>query len=282
MTTDSEMMAMDYAEAAARQRKSEIRSRVSAFGPRRRSRLLAGRRRTRFGRPAGTQGVSIRHTPKAKTGSRIPFSPITPVKGHMTGKQPAMDMAHEDFQRLLILQKRHNDVLSALHHLASEMDTVHRDWLNKIVDGAVVVDAERQWIEAEAETICRRHGDDWFADRQSLKTPLGTARFHRSTALEVPSEALTMELLQARDGKVLDAGEAPLVAGNYLRVERSLNLDALGTLPDAVLVALKVRRIARESFALVPASADIGKAVKEAAKKGKEDKRRRKQAARAA
>lgn len=187
----------------------------------------------------------------------------------MSKQQTTMDTATEDFQKLLVLQKRHNDILSALNGLASELNTVHRDWLKRIVDDAVVADAERQWIETEAEAICRQHADDWFAERQSIKTPLGTAKFHRSTALDVPSEELTLELLKARNGEVLDAGEPPLVAENYVRVERSLNLDALGTLSDAALSELKVRRVTKENFALVPASVDLGKAVKEAAERGK-------------
>ena len=187
----------------------------------------------------------------------------------MNKQHTTMDTATEDFQKLLVLQKRHNDILSALNTLASELNTVHRDWLKRIVDDAVVADAERQWIESEAEAICRRHEDDWFAERQSIKTPLGTAKFHRSTALDVPSEELTLELLKARNGEVLDAGEPPLVAENYVRVERALNLDALGTLSDAALSGLKVRRVTKENFALVPASVDLGKAVKEAAERGK-------------
>ena len=181
----------------------------------------------------------------------------------MPKKQNPIDTKSEDFQKLLLLQKRHNNIVSALNKLSGELDAVHRDWLNKIVDDAVAADAERQLIETEVETLCRRHEGDWFEQRQSIKTPLGMAKFHRSTALEVPSEDLTMELLRARDGEVLDAGEPPLLAENYVRVERSLNIEALGTLSDAALAKLKVRRVAKESFALVPASVDLGKAVKE-------------------
>ncbi len=187
----------------------------------------------------------------------------------MTKKPTSIDTNNEDFQKLLGLQKRHNDILSALNKLAGELDAVHRDWLKQIVDDAVVADTERQWIETEAEAICRRHEGDWFAQRQSIKTPLGTAKFHRSTALEVPSEELTMELLRTRDGEVLDTGEPPLMAENYVRIERSLNLEALGTLSDAALAKLKVRRVGKESFALVPASVDLGKAVKERAEERK-------------
>ncbi len=188
----------------------------------------------------------------------------------MNKKKSTVDITTEDFQNLLGLQKRHNDILSALDNLASELNSVHRDWLKKIVDDAVVADAERQWIETEAEAICRRHEDDWFAERQSIKTPLGTAKFHRSTALDVPSETLTMELLRARDGAVLGESEPPLVAENYVRVERSLNLESLGTLSDAALKELKVRRVTKETFALMPASVDIAKAIKDVGERSRE------------
>ena len=68
----------------------------------------------------------------------------------MAKKPTTIDTNNEDFQKLLGLQKRHNDILSALNKLAGELDAVHRDWLKQIVDDAVVADTERQWIETEA------------------------------------------------------------------------------------------------------------------------------------
>jgi hypothetical protein len=186
----------------------------------------------------------------------------------MAKKPTPIDTKSEDFKKLLSLQKRHNLVTRALGKLQNELDAVHQDWLLKIVDDAVAAVTEQEQIETEAEVLCRQHAGDWFAGRQSIKTPLGEAKFHRSTGLDVPSDELSLVLVEKSNGNELVPGEK-FISNDYVRTKTTLNLDALGTLPDAALAALKIKRVEKESFSLKPASVDLGDAVQEKKDEGK-------------
>lgn len=180
-------------------------------------------------------------------------------------KKHTIDTGSEDFKRLLELQKNHNMATATRETLQAQLNAAHLDWLRQIVCQIVEVDSAIKRIETESEVLCRHHDGDWFKDQQSVKTPLGAVAFRKSTSLEVPSEELTLTLLERHDGcKVVGDENAVLVAKDFLRVVTSLNLEALGTLPDTMLALIKVTRVERENFLMKPASVDLGKMVKEA------------------
>jgi hypothetical protein len=184
-----------------------------------------------------------------------------------------IDTEHADYKRLVELQRQHNELTGALNKLQTELDACHRDWLNKVVDDAISAQSAKERIEGDAELLCRRHEGDWFAEQRTVKTPLGTASFHKSTELAVANAELALQLMDQADGKILAPEQPSFIADNYKRVEQSLNLDALNTLPDAVLVQFKITRVAKDNFSLKPAKVDLGQAVKEkAAEKSAEKK----------
>ena len=185
-------------------------------------------------------------------------------------KKITIDTESDDFKKLLALQKDHNAATAAMDALQAQLNAAHLDWLKQIVDQAVAIEGARVRIEADAEVLCRKHEGDWFKDRQSVKTPLGAAAFRRSTSLEVPSEELTMVLVDRHNGrKVVGDENQTFVSDDYIRTVKSLNLEALGTLPDTMLSVLKITRVDTETFTLKPASVDLGKVVKENAEERK-------------
>jgi len=186
-------------------------------------------------------------------------------------KKHTLDTGSADYKRLLELQEKHNAAMAAHETLEAQLNAAHLDWLRQIVRQAVEIETAIKRIETDTEVLCRKHNGDWFESAQSVKTPLGTVAFRKSTALEVPSEELTMTLVERQDGrKVVGDENALFVAKDFLRVITSLNLEALGTLPEPMLALLKVTRVERESFAMKPAAVELGKMVKEAQAEQKE------------
>jgi hypothetical protein len=93
---------------------------------------------------------------------------------------------------------------------------------------------------------------DWFAKTKTLKTPYGTVASRTSTKLEIPSEEVTIALLEARGAE----------AEPYLRTRKFLSVESLETLDDLELARLKLRRVTSERITVTPAKLDLGKAVK--------------------
>jgi hypothetical protein len=117
---------------------------------------------------------------------------------------------------------------------------------------------ERQNSLAEQmELIARRH-PEWFAERKSVVTPCGTIKLTASTRLVVTNDELAIALIQKYYAEI---------SGLYLRFSTELNLEALEALTDAELARLKIARISAENFSVVPAKANLGKAIKAAVAK---------------
>lgn len=114
--------------------------------------------------------------------------------------------------------------------------------------------------EADAEVLARRN-PQWFEKQKSLKTPYGTVGFRSTTRIEVPREDLTLALLE---NEGLD--------GEFCRVRKELNLEALEGCDDDFLRHFKMRRVTSESFSAKPAKIELGKAVKAAEEAGKKAK----------
>jgi hypothetical protein len=107
------------------------------------------------------------------------------------------------------------------------------------------------------ELIARRH-PEWFAERKSVVTPCGTIKLTASTRLVVTNDELAIALIQKYYAEI---------SGLYLRFSTELNLEALEALTDAELARLKIARISAENFSVVPAKANLGKAIKAAVAK---------------
>lgn len=107
--------------------------------------------------------------------------------------------------------------------------------------------------EERIEALALKH-PEWFAKVKTLKTPYGTVASRTSTKLEVPSEEVTIALLEARGAE----------AEPFLRTRKYLSLESLETLDDMELARLKLRRVTTEKITITPAKVELGKAVKAA------------------
>lgn len=104
--------------------------------------------------------------------------------------------------------------------------------------------------EVAIEAIVAAH-PEWFTEKRSVKTPWGAVKVKRTTKLEVKNEEATiLRIEHAKRGE------------QFVRIEKTLNLEALENLSDAELKSFGIIRIHEESVTVVEAKIDFGKAVK--------------------
>ena len=108
----------------------------------------------------------------------------------------------------------------------------------------------------EAMEVIARNHPEWFVEQRQIKTPFGTVKMQRSTALEVKNEELSIALIKASEPE-----GTPLI-----RTKEELDLEELEKLSDEELKRFKVRRVHNENFSVKEAKMDLGKAVKASAK----------------
>jgi hypothetical protein len=168
----------------------------------------------------------------------------------------------EDFANLVDLLAVYSDASNRL----AELEASANGALLSIVDEhkAEYAQLQKALTDAESalEVIALAH-TEWFGEnRKSIKTPYGTVKFRRGAKLMVKNEEATVLLIQ-REGE----HNPEFKAEDYLRKVETLNIEALERCDDATLKKFRVERVSEDSFSVVPARVDMGKAVKEAAEK---------------
>lgn len=122
----------------------------------------------------------------------------------------------------------------------------------------VILQEETSRLEGSLKALFERH-PEWRGPKKSVNTPYGDVAQRTVTELEVPNPAMTVALIEAR-GK----SEPAFRAEDFLRVEKSPNLEALEGLNDGDLARLGVNRKSREAISVKPAKVSVAKVVKAA------------------
>lgn len=165
----------------------------------------------------------------------------------------------DDFKNMVDLLAVYSEAANRMSVLQSEINGE----LLELVDGKKSEYSQLQKALTESETalelLARKH-PEWFAEKKSIKTPYGEVKFHSSSKLKVKNEELSIYLIEE-----MVAADTTI----YIREEKHLNLEALEKLDDDVLMRMKIERVRDDSFSVKEAKLDLGKAVKEAAKKEK-------------
>ena len=181
--------------------------------------------------------------------------------------KPQIPEKSDDFKNMCDLLSVFSEGSARLKEMQGEMDSMFLS----LVDDKKPEYAELQRTVTEAETalevIARRH-PEWFTEKRSIKTPFGTVKFLRSTKLEIKNAELTIELV--RSHLVSNSTDPAATEAQFIRQVEELDREALEKLDDETLHRLKVKRVSADSFSVVAASMDLGKAVKEAATKESE------------
>lgn len=174
----------------------------------------------------------------------------------MKTKNDNMVPTGDEYANLVNLLAVHSEAANRMAVLDAELQG---DWMATVDQHRKEYTALQSKVsesEAAIELMVARH-PEWFQSLRSLKTPYGDVSLRSSTKLEVPNEELTLALLGRRDDSEL-----------FTRTRTFLNLEALESLDDAELKALKISRITSDKCTVKPMKVDLGKAVKMAEKGG--------------
>jgi len=124
-------------------------------------------------------------------------------------------------------------------------------------------------IEDQLKKLADDHDTSLFPDdKRTHKTPFGSLKYKKSTALEVADEekailkiqrACTLELARESEGRPPRFTEEQL-----LRIRTDLNLEALEKLDDATLALFGIKRIHKDNFKVEPFSMASDKPAKAA------------------
>lgn len=151
-------------------------------------------------------------------------------------------------------------ILTEMTNRLTKLETEMQDEFIDLMDGRRKEYTDLQGGIAKAEQTIRdiaTLNPQWFEDSKTVTTPYGAVQSRKTTSLEVANEEVTIALLQQ-----LGADSAP-----FLRVETTLNLEALESLPDSELARIRVKRVTTEKITAKPGKVNLGKAAKAAEKK---------------
>ena len=132
--------------------------------------------------------------------------------------------------------------------------------LMKCADSLAQCAAQIARCESELEALARELISDDDEDR-SIKTPFGTLKLTKSTALVGPEdggdeavisqiEAWATGRLGKRQMDILSEAASVSPIDDFLRTEVGLDREALESLPDEALNVLKLRRVKTVSFSI--------------------------------
>lgn len=160
----------------------------------------------------------------------------------------------QDFARLAELQQLHSKDTNSLELLEVKMNELALRSSSAFATDYVILQEALAARDTEIKALFARH-PEWCADSKSVKTPFGEVAQRTVTELEVPNPAMTVALIEAKFAEA---------AGDYLRVEKSPNIEALESLSNDELVKLGVQRVSTERVTVKPAKVSVAKTVKAA------------------
>jgi hypothetical protein len=140
-----------------------------------------------------------------------------------------------------------------------------------LVDGTqpAYVAAQETLLLAEQaiKALVARH-PEWFAEAKTLKTPFGQVHSHKATSHTAAIPELSIAKIRtARDlAQKFRAEEQSAKLDALIRVEESLNFEAMAAFTDRELLLYGIQRTTDESVTIKEAKVSLGQAIKAAAK----------------
>lgn len=168
----------------------------------------------------------------------------------------------QDFARLTELQQRHTKTTNELEALEVKMNELAQRSASAFATDYVILQESAAKLDTEIKELFARH-PEWRGDTKSVKTPFGEVQQRTVTELEVPNPAMTVALIEAQ-GKT----DPSFKVVDFLRVEKSPNLEALEAMGDDALAKLGISRVKSERITVKPAKVSVAKTVKAAKAKG--------------
>lgn len=173
--------------------------------------------------------------------------------------------ASQDFAQFVDFQQQHTHITTKLAELEVIINKSAQVAVAQNVPEFVVLQEESTRLETLLKALFNNH-PEWRDDKKkSVSTPYGEVQTRSSEELEIPNEAMTVVLIEARSQT-----DPQFKAQDFLHVEKKPNREALERCTDDELTKLGVSRVQKETVTVKPAKVNVAKAVK-AAKPAKQE-----------
>jgi len=177
-----------------------------------------------------------------------------------------------DYQNLVNLLSIYSEATSRLAELEAETNKAFLD----VVDEKKSEYAELQKALTESETALKELAHlhpEWFAGEKTVKTPYGQVHSRSTTSHEAPDPPSAIARIKAAQARAIKANNEVLATqlGALIRVEESINFEALSEITVEDLARFGIVRKTEESVTVKPQKVSLGQAVKAATKRAKKD-----------
>lgn len=172
----------------------------------------------------------------------------------------------QDFAHFVDLQEQHTHITTKLADLEVVINRDSQAVVSQKVPEFVVLQEEVTRLETLLKDLFAKHPEWRDAKKKSVSTPYGEVQTRSSEELEIPNEAMTVVLIEAREKT-----DANFKASDYLHVEKKPNREALERCTVDELTKLGVSRVKKETITVKPAKVNVAKAVKAAKQPTKQE-----------
>lgn len=175
----------------------------------------------------------------------------------------------DHFQNLVNLLSVYSEASAQMTALQSEIDQARLD----VVDEHKARYAELQKALTESEAAIKTLGalnPEWFAAKvKTVKTPFGELAARTTTKHEAPDADLSITIIEkaAEAAELREQNDLAALLRSFVRVEKSLDLEALEKADTELLAKLRIVRIEDTSYSVKAASVNLGQAVRTAEKR---------------
>lgn len=175
------------------------------------------------------------------------------------------------FENLINLLGVYSEGTARMAELEAENNKAYLDLVEERKDEYAKLQLALGEAEAAIKVIADAH-PEWFpTDQRTLKTPYGSVHAQKTTKHEADDEEVSILLIEADADLAARAGDlaAAQALTNLVKVEKTIDFEAIAKLDAARLAQWRIRRTESDSITVKPAKVSLGNAVKAADKKTK-------------
>lgn len=174
----------------------------------------------------------------------------------------------DPYKNLIDLLAVYSDAKARLSALESELNQGFLDLVDESKPQYSTLQKALVDSEGAIKDAVAMH-PEWFADAKTVKTPFGSVHSQKTTSHEAPDAKSALARIKAAQARAIKHGNEVLATqlGALIRVEESINFDALGELGVEQLAQFGIVRKIDESVTVKETRVTLGQAVKAATKR---------------
>lgn len=167
-------------------------------------------------------------------------------------------MNQSQYNRINELLAEHSTVSAALERAEAAIKTVQLEAAKELLPEHAQLKVKLTDLETELRKLSDANYDALFgAKTRSHQTPFGGLKYHKSSSLETEDEEKAILKIKLDCTLEADSAKAerrvPLyTTADYIRTKESLNLEALESVPAAILARWGIVRVEKDNFKVLP------------------------------